>query len=236
MSEWAPKRFWTAARVDEIAGGLFQVMLDDRPLRTPGRTPLALPTPGLAAIVAEEWNAQDEKVDPNVMPMTRMANSAIDRIGAKRGDVVAYIAAYGETDLLCYRADHPEALVARQKQAWDPLLDWAEATYGARLVPTRGIMPVAQSPDALEALRKPVAALDAFGLMGLHDLVGLSGSLVIGLAATIPGKSPEHLWDVSRIDETWQTEQWGEDDEASAAAHVKRNAFFDAHRFFHAAR
>lgn len=166
------------------------------------------------------------------MPMTRMANSAIDRIGAKRDEVIDYIAEYGATDLVCYRAESPEALAARQAAVWDPYLDWAHETLAARLLPTAGIMPVAQSTAALSALRDAVAAHDRFELMGLHDLVALTGSLVLGLAASRGHRAPGEIWADSRIDEVWQIEQWGEDEEAAQASEIKRLAFLDAHRFF----
>lgn len=236
MSDWAPKRFWRATRVEQVDGQGHQVLLDDRPLRTPGKAPLILPTAELANLLAQEWDAQTEMVDPATMPMTRMANSAIDRIGAQRDDVIGYIAGYGDTDLLCYRADHPEALIERQRQGWDPMLDWAELTYGARLRPTRGIMPIDQPPEALAVLRAAVEAWDDFGLMGLHDLVSLTGSLVLGLAATHRDQAPHDIWAVSRIDELWQIAQWGHDEEAADVASRKEAAFLAAHRFFHAAR
>jgi len=236
MSDWTPKRFWAAARVKEVVGHGHQVLLDDRPLRTPEKAAFIVPTRALADLVAAEWDAQGDTVDPTTMPMTRMANSAIDRIGAKRSEVVEYIAAYGGTDLLCYRADHPQELVARQCAAWDPILEWAEAELGVSLRITTGIMPVEQPREVMSEFHDTVGTYDTFGLMGLHDLVGLTGSLVLGLAATQDTHVADDLWEASRIDEAWQIEQWGEDDEAADAASRKRNAFFDAYRFFHAAR
>lgn len=235
MTEWAAKRFWTQTHVTEAAGG-FSVSLDDRPLRTPGRALLVVPTRALALGIATEWQAQDGRIDPSSMPMTRMANSAIDRVGPRRAEVVEYVAAYGGTDLLCYRADGPQALVRRQAESWDPMLDWAARTLGAKLVTTTGVMPVAQSAEALSRLAGHVAGQTAFGLTAVHDLVSLTGSLILGLAASEPEFDAKDLWRRSRVDEDWQIEQWGPDDDAEVVARRRFDAFLDAHRFFHSAQ
>jgi len=230
MSEWKTKRFWTSATVAPDAGG-FTVHLDGRPLKTPAKAPLVLPTRALAQAVADEWNAQEDRVDPAQMPFTRAANAAIDKVHAQHAEVAEMIAAYGDSDLTCYRAEAPEELVERQAGAWDPLLDWADSALGARLVPVAGVIHAPQAPDALEALARRVRALDDFALTAFHDLVSLSGSLVIGFAAIEDLHPIESLWEISRIDETWQEEQWGKDEEASADAARKRAAFFHAKRF-----
>lgn len=231
MAEWAPKVFWTEACVaDEGAG--FGIRLDGRPVRTPAKQPLTLPTRALAEAVAAEWSAQDKTVDPATMPATRAANAAIDKVTPQRAEVAQLIAAYGETDLLCYRAAaSQQALAERQGAAWDSLLDWAAGTLGARLLPVSGVMPVPQDPGALAALTGHVARRDPFALTALSDLVGLSGSLVLGLAVDMGQVPPEAAWDIAHIDETFQAEQWGEDEDAAVAAAVKRQAFLDAHRF-----
>ncbi len=235
MSEWAPRRFWKQADLDERAEG-FGVLLDGRPVKTPARAELRMPTRAMAEAVAEEWNAQGEKVDPFAMPMTRAANSAIDKVGPQHADIAAMIAGYGETDLLCHRAESPAALARRQADAWDPLLDWAAKSLGAPLTPTIGVMPRPQSRQSLARLADEVAALDAFELTALHDLVALSGSLVIGLAAIHRQEDPETLWTLSRIDETWQQEVWGTDREAAAQAATRQRDFLNARRFFDLAR
>ena len=142
------------------------------------------------------------------------------------------LAAYGDSDLLCYRAESPEELVARQARIWDPLLDWAEAQHGARLKPRSGVIHAPQDARALARLTEVVHGFDPFRLTAFHDLVALSGSLVIGLAAAQGNHDLEELWQASRLDETWQEEQWGEDEEAQAMAEVKRQAFHHADRFF----
>ena len=142
------------------------------------------------------------------------------------------LAAYAETDLTCHRAGTPAELAARQSQAWDPILDWAAAAYGAPLIATVGVLPVAQPQPSLDALAAHVAGLDEFRLTALHDLVTLSGSLLIGLATADRHIAPDTAWHLSRIDETWQAEQWGDDEEAAEAAEIKREQFLQADRFW----
>ena len=235
MTGWAPKRFWTDATAVASDGG-FTVTLDDRPVRTPAKAPLTLPTLALAQAIAAEWAAQGAVIDPRTMPLTRAANSAIDTVAANHAAVVATVAAYGGTDLLCYRADAPAGLVAEQAAAWDPLLDWAAHTHSARLVAGTGIVHVPQDAGALAALTAAVDALDPFALTALHDLASLSGSLVIGLAALADGWTAEALWRASRIDEDWQVRAWGQDDEAAANAELRRQDFLRAQVFHRLSR
>lgn len=231
MSEWRPKRFWSETAVIDADGG-YAIALDGRPVRTPAKAPLVLPTRALAEAIAAEWDAQDAEVRPDTMPLTRTANSAIDKVSRQHEEVAALLAAYGETDLLCYRADQPEELVARQAEAWDPLLDWADDALGARLVPVAGVIPAAQDSAALDRLADRVRSLDAFRLAAFHDLVALSGSLVLAFAAISGFRDGEEIWALSRIDESWQTEQWGEDEDAAEHTALKKQAFLDALRFF----
>jgi chaperone required for assembly of F1-ATPase len=230
MTHWAARRFWATARAVAVPGG-HGVLLDERRLRTPGKAPLLLPTAAMAAAVAAEWAAQGERIAPGTMPVTRAANSAQDRVAPQRAEVAALVAAYGGSDLLCYRARHPAALVARQAAAWDPLLDWARRRFDAPLTVTEGVMPVPQPEASLARLGAAVAALDAFRLTALHDLVALSGSLVIGLAALAEARPAAELWALSRIDEDWQAALWGADAEAEATAARRRDGFLEAHRF-----
>lgn len=231
MTEWKARRFWTTATVAPLDGG-FGVHLDARPLRTPGKAVLSLPTRRAAEAVAAEWQAQDEVIVPALMPVTLAANAAIDKVAAQQDEVTAMLAAYGETDLLCYRAEAPEALLARQAEAWDPLLDWAQARYGARLTVAQGVMFVAQPEPALERLADPLRQMSPFQLTGLHDLVALSGSLVIALAAIENHLPVDTLWQRSRIDETWQEDHWGTDSEAGALTQRRWQAFERALTFF----
>ncbi|MEM6589991.1 MAG: ATP12 family protein [Pseudomonadota bacterium] len=231
MSAWKSKRFWKAAKATEVEGG-YTVTLDDRAVKTPAKRALIMPTRAMADAVAAEWDAQEEEVNPHTMPVTRAANAAIDKVAQQHAEVADLIAAYGDSDLLCYRADSPDDLVNRQSAAWDPLLEWADRTFGAQLIPTTGLMPKPQNPDDLAKLSREVHAMDPFTLTAFHDLVGLSGSLIIGFAALRDHDDIDTLWKISRIDEIWQEEQWGEDEEATKMAAAKRNQFVAAKAFY----
>lgn len=233
MSGWARKRFWTRAEAAPLAGG-WTVMLDGRAVRTPAKAPLVVPTQALAVLIAAEWAAQGTELRPETMPATRAANTAIDRVCHHHAAVAAEIAGYGEADLLCYRAEGPAGLAARQAAAWDPLLAWAEGRFGVRFARQTGVMPRPQPPATIARMAGVVGAFDPFALTALHDLVALSGSLVIGLAAAEGAFDPETLWRAARIDEDWQAEAWGRDPEAEAAAAARRAAFEAALRFLRA--
>lgn len=238
MSEWKAKRskrFWKEASVVSDGAG-YGVELDGRTVHTPAKAVLRLPTRAMAEAVAAEWDAQEDEVRPDTMPVTRAANAAIDKVVVQFAEVAALIADYGDSDLLCYRAEAPQELARQQAEAWDPLLDWAAERYGARLVPVTGVMHVPQDLQALRALARQVEAMDPFQLTALHDLVVLSGSLVIGLAAADGFADMTELWKVSRIDETWQEERWGVDQEAHERAVAKENEFRAAKRFHDLAR
>lgn len=235
MSEWRPRRFWKEAQVVDVTDG-FGVALDGRPALTPGKAPLILPTAALADEVAREWAAQGEFLDSLAMPLTRAANAAVDGVAPRRDAVEAEIAEYADSDLTCYRAEGPMELVERQSRAWDPLLDWADETCGARLRPVRGVVHAPQPRRSLDRLRAEVAALSSFELAGLSELVTLSGSLIIGLAAVEGFLPPGELWTRSRIDELWQEEKWGRDEEADRVAESRETAFRQASRFCDLAR
>ncbi|NJM81617.1 MAG: ATPase [Tabrizicola sp.] len=231
MTGWAAKRFWTDATVEACPGG-HTVRLDGRQIRTPAKAPLILPTAALAEAVAVEWRAQTGVVDPATMPCTRTANSAIDKLSVQFDAVADMLADYGGTDLLCYRATTPPELVARQAAAWDPLLDWAGSALGAPLHIAAGVIPVPQPEPSLGALKTRVAGLTPFQLAAFHDLVAISGSLILGFAVTARRLTPEAAWTASRIDETWQAEQWGSDDDAARDEAIRKAAFLQADRFF----
>lgn len=231
MSGWTAKRFWKAARVEPCEGG-FTVTLDGRAVKTPAKALLVVPTRAMAEAVAAEWDAQQGKVDPGTMPMTRAANSAIDKVTVQFDEVVGLLADYGGSDLLCYRATGPAELVARQAAGWDPLLDWSATVLHAPLRVTEGVVPVAQDPRSLARLKARVAALGVFELTAFHDLVSISGSLVLALAVIDGRLAVEEAWTLSRIDEAWQTELWGHDEEADRAEAVRHAAFLHADRFY----
>lgn len=230
MSEWKARRFWKSAET-RSAGDGWEVALDGRPLRTPGKLPLVLPSRALAQAIAEEWDAQHDVIDPNRMPLTRAANSAIEKVAPQIDQVADMLAQYGETDLLSYRADSPDELVRRQAEGWDPLIAWAAAELQAPLRITRGVMPVAQDPATLDRLRAQLAELDHWALTALHDLVTVPGSLILGLAVLRGRLGPDEAHRLSRIDEDFQAEQWGQDDEARTSAEERRKAVLNAARF-----
>lgn len=212
------------------------IALDGRALRTPMGAALRLPTRALAEAVAAEWQAQGEKVVPASMPMTRLANSAIDRVMPRRAAVIEDIVAYGRADLLCHRAEMPRALAERQAAAWEPLLAWMAARFGARLCVTAGVMPLDQAEEDLAALRAAVAAHDAFALAGLHQATILTGSVVLALALAEDRLTLDQTWTAARIDEDFQIAQWGEDAEAAARAARMRAELGHADRFMRLAR
>lgn len=227
MSEWKAKRFWTEAQVVEAQDG-FAVELDGRPVRSPLRTHVVMPTFALAQGVADEWQAQEGTIDPLSMPLTRAVNAALDKVIPQHAEVAGHLAEYGSSDLLCYRAAGPGELVERQLAGWDPLLDWLDQTYGARLAVTQGVIPVAQPANASQVLQTHVADMSAWDLTALSELVTLSGSLVLALAVMDGHLPAPAAWDLSRIDESWQIEQWGADEEAAELAASKRASFLQA--------
>ncbi len=231
MSGWAAKRFWKTASVQEAEDG-FTVTLDGRGIKTPAKTTLIVPTQGLAQAIAAEWDAQDDTVKPATMPFTRTANAAIDKVALQRAEVAEMLAAYGDADLLCYRAEAPQELVQRQADAWDPALDWAERELAARLATRAGVMHAPQDAASLKALSEQVHALNSFQLAGFHDLVAISGSLVLGLAAARDWKPAYDIWMLSRIDDLWQEERWGRDEDAHEQAMFKWHEFQHAKSFY----
>lgn len=230
MSEWAPKRFWKSASAQAAEQG-YGVFLDGRPVRTPAKAVLNVPSLAIAERIAREFDSQGERIDPRTMPFTRTANAAIDKVSIQHADVADMLAAYGDSDLLCYRADAPDGLVARQAAEWDPLLEWAAQTLGARLEARVGVMHVPQDTEALANLRRRVHELTEFEMAAFHDLVAISGSLIIGFAARAGARNIHDLWAISRVDEIWQQEQWGEDEEAKELAEHKNAAFLHANEF-----
>ncbi|WP_193139691.1 MULTISPECIES: ATP12 family chaperone protein [unclassified Meridianimarinicoccus] len=231
MTEWAQKRFWKETSVEPAEGG-YTVRLDGRGIRTPSKAPLIVPTEALARAMADEWDAQEEAIQPATMPMTRSSNSAVDKVAVQFTEVADLLAAYGESDLLCYRAEHPEELIQRQAAAWDPVLDWAAREFDAQLNVASGVMFVPQPESSIAALRRKTHALSHWQLTAFHDLVALTGSLVLGFASLDPRWNRKDIWAWSRLDEDWQAEQWGKDEEAQEAAALKAQAFADAARFY----
>jgi chaperone required for assembly of F1-ATPase len=224
------KRFYKAASVAPGPGGL-AILLDGKPVKTPARAPLAVSGERLAEAIAAEWEAQGESVDPRSMPLTGLANAAIDRVAPDREAFARTLARYAEADLLCYRAEAPQALIRRQAEAWDPLLAWARRRFDVDFEVTAGVMHRPQPARTVDRLAEAVFERGPFALAGLAPLVTVSGSLVIALALAEGESSLEEAWSAATLDEAWQAEHWG-DDPLAAAAHDERRRDFDAGYLF----
>ena len=223
----AVKRFYRPARATPDGA----IELDGKPVRTPARQPLVLPTALLAAAVAAEWNAQGDRVDPRTMPLTGLANAAIDRIAPDRDGFARGLAAYGENDLVCYRAEAPARLVERQALHWDPILAWARRRYDVDFEVAGGIVHKPQPRATIDRLSHAVLACSPFELAALSPLVTVSGSLLITLALAEGAIDLETAWAAGVLDELWQAERWGEDAEAARALASRRSDFEAAHCF-----
>ena len=224
------KRIYDHVAVSVMTDGV-SVTLDGKTVKTPARRPLILPNELLAGAVAREWRAQGETIEPDTMPLMRLAATAIDRVADHRHAVIDEIVAYGETDLLCYRAVEPADLKARQAEGWQPLLDWCAEQYGARLHVAEGVIATPQESVALEALRAAVDEYDSFSLAALHTITAACGSLVIALALSEKHIDAFTSWRLSRIDESFQAEHWGIDSEAQEQADRLRLTLFHSARF-----
>ncbi len=209
------KRFYKDARAIPLEGG-FGVALDDKPIKTPLKASLVVPTPGFAQAIAQEWAGQTEAIARDAMRLTRLACTALDRACRERDALLDELAGYAGSDLLCYRAAAPARLTERQAKAWDPWLDWAAQTHGATLEVGAGIRPIEQPRDSIARLRDAAAALDDFRLVAAHLATGASGSLVLALALIAGRLEAEAAFQASQIDESFQIEQWGTDAEFEA--------------------
>jgi chaperone required for assembly of F1-ATPase len=224
------KRFWKQAEVIEADGG-FGIALDGKPVKTPGRFDLVVPSRALAEAIAAEWQDCGETIDPRAMPLTGLANAAVERVAADPQAFATGLARYTESDLLCYRAEGPPALVARQAESWDALLAWARRRYDVDFVTCSGVMHVAQPGETVRKLGHAVAALDDFQLAGLSPLVTIGGSLVAALAVLEEMMPAEDAWEAVSLDYRWQLEQWGDDPEARAALDARQRDFMAAAHF-----
>lgn len=231
------KRFYEAVTVEaDEAASAFAVMLDRKSVQTPARKALQLPNASLAQAIAAEWDAQGDEIVVGSMPLTQVAATALDRITP---DVAAYarqIAAYGETDLLCYRADNPAILVARQRSTWQPLVDWVGEAFSAPLTVTHGVTPIAQPPESLTALQTAVASHDPFEMSALGLATTASGSLIIALALSQGRLDAETAFVTGYLDEMWQVEKWGTDEDAETRRATARADLETAARFFELCR
>ena len=218
-----PKRFYK----DVSVGPDFSILLDGRGVKTPMKAKLLLPSAALAKAVGEEWRAQVGVINPALMPLTKLANTAIDRVGAERTHIAGEVVSFAGNDLVCYRADRPAALADLQAQHWDNVLLWARQSLGVQFKVTHGVMHIAQAPDALMAVERHVAGLDSFRLAGVHNVMSLTGSALLALMLHARALSGAEVWAAAHVDEDFQTSQWGEDFEASARR-KNRKAEFEA--------
>ena len=230
------KRFYKDVSVAP-AGEAYGILLDGRPVKTPQRNQLAVPTSRLAEAIADEWAAQQEDIVPASMPLTGLAQGALDQVASERDRIVGRIAAFADSDMLYYRADSgQQALIDHQAERWDPLLEWAQSRYDVSFNLIHGIRYQAQPAATIERLTKMVEVQDDFAVAAMLSLVGLSGSLIATLALVEQTHSPETLWPLVNLEELWQEQQWGRDDQAFAAREIKRAEFEAATRFLDLSR
>jgi chaperone required for assembly of F1-ATPase len=224
------KRFWTTvARTGQA--GAWGIALDGRPLKTPARATLLVETDALTEAIAAEWSACGAEIDPRLMPLTGLANAAIDHVAPDPRTFAGALATYAQGDLICYRADHPPKLIAAQAAAWDPMIGWARRRFDADFVVTTGIMHVDQSAATVSRLEAALVPLSPFELAALSPLVTIGGSLVTALALIEQAIDRDTAWATVTVDERWQIEQWGADDEAVASLANRRADFAAAARF-----
>ena len=225
-----PKRFYEKAEAAPLEGG-HAVLLDGKSVKTPSRRPLVVPSEALAHAMAEEWETQAEEVDPRTMWLTKLANTALDLVEPRQEAVVEEIVRYGASDLTCYRAEYPEGLVEMQAAHWDPVLNWAQQELGASFVTTSGLMQVAQDEASLDRLRRAMAGLDAFRLAALHNATTLTGSALIALAMVRGRMDAEAAHQAAHVEETWQAQLCGEDEEERIRLETRRSEIVDTARF-----
>ena len=209
------RRFYQQVTVEPVASG-FGIRLDGKPLRTPAKAALAVPSRALAEAIAAEWSSQNHEVRLDLVPLTRLASTAIDLVTPRRAEVAAEVARYAGTDLVCYRAGHPPELAGRQHAAWQPLIDWASLRYDAPLDVAIGIVPIAQSPPSMHAFAAAVASYAPLELAALHLATVACGSLVVALALIEGRLDVEGAFAAAQLDESFEIEQWGEDSEQTA--------------------
>jgi chaperone required for assembly of F1-ATPase len=214
----------------------YRVLLDGKPIHTPAGAELAIPTHALAEAIAEEWRSQGEKVRPDTMILTKLANTAIDRVAVHRRTAITQILSFARSDLLCYRAEAPKALVALQHRVWDPILDWARDRYGATLVCGAGIGFVEQAQEPLAALERAIDEYDSFGLSGLQAAATLLGSAVIALALAEQHLSAEEAFAAAQLEENYQADKWGRDFEAEKRRASKQAELVEIARFLESVR
>lgn len=216
-----PKRFYKQASFEALEGG-FAITLDGRVVKTPAKSPLLIPYEKLAKAVAEEWDAQETHIDPAVMHLTRLANTAVDRVSVQRSYVLEELARFGDTELLCYRAENPTELIRLEAEKWNPLLDWAAKELKAPFKTTSGVLHVEQPDAAKKAVEAALAEVPDFALAGLHNVISLTGSIILGFAILRGRLEAEEAFELAHVDETYQSALWGEDSEAQERLALRR--------------
>ena len=225
------KRFYKAVTSVAVDGG-FAIQLDERPVKTPARNPLHLPTLALAEAIAAEWTAQEDEIDPATMPLTALAQGTLDQVAGERERIVGRITAFADSDMLYYRAaDNQQALAEYQKERWDPLLDWARQRYDVSFTVTQGIKHQSQPPETVKRLSDVVKTQDDFALAAMLSMVGLTGSLIAVLALVEGAYDAETLWPLVNLEELWQEQRWGRDDLAVVTRGIKQAEFNAAIQF-----
>jgi chaperone required for assembly of F1-ATPase len=227
-----PKRFYKSVAVTEQIG----IALDGRNVKTPLKAPLILPNRPLAEAVAAEWNAQIEVINPHVMPLTKLANTAIDRAVVERTKITAEIVEFAGNDLVCYRAESPEGLVRRQTAHWDPIIAWARSDLKASFETVNTITHRRQSDEALQTFETHIAALDQFSFVAVHNLTTLTGSALLATMVAAGKISADAAWLAANVDEDWQIATWGEDAEAEVRRQGRLNEFLACANFLNLAR
>ena len=230
MTEAPARRFYKTVSVAGTTAP-FSVTLDERPLRTPLKRALDLPTGELAQAVAAEWDVQTEKIDPRTMPLTRLANTALDRVAPDRDRIIAEIVDFAGSDLVCYRAEEPLGLIERQARAWQPVLDWARAALGAEFLVTEGVVHRPQPAAALQATRDYLGQKSSWALTAHHNLTTLTGSALLAAMACDRAIPASEAWDAAHVDEDWQIEHWGWDEEARHRRNHRKREFDICLRF-----
>jgi chaperone required for assembly of F1-ATPase len=231
MNPSLKKRFWKEAVVVQTDDG-FNVTLDGHAIRTPSKSALVIRYRNIAEQIAAEWMAQENEVDPTTMPATRMVNSVIDKVSINADAIIEMLAEYAGTDLLCYRSISPQGLIDEQARLWDPLLQWSADVLNAPMNVTSGVMFTAQNDASVDVFRKQLLALNHYQLAGVHDLISISGSAVISVALISNHISLDDAWLAATVDEAWQDQQWGADEEAQESLSKKRDDFEFAFNFW----
>lgn len=230
MTAAPARRFYKTVSVAG-QGAPYAVKLDDRPLRTPLKRPLELPSRALAEAVASEWGIQPEKIDPNTMPLTKLANTALDRVATDRERIIGEIVDFAGSDLVCYRAEKPQGLVERQAKAWQPVLDWARSAFATEFQVTEGVVHIAQPATSLGATRDYLSGKSSWALVALHNMTTLTGSALIAAMACENAIPASDAWEAAHVDEDWQIEQWGWDEEVRHRRNHRKREFDICLRF-----